>query len=349
MDEGRRNPRKSGFAMYAWLVLAYNILVILWGTVVRATGSGAGCGDHWPLCEGQVIPHAAQIATLIEFAHRVSSGLAVALVAGLVYFAFRRVAARHPARRYAAAALFFTLTEGLIGAALVLFGQAGNNVSTSRVCLLSLHMVNTFLLLASLALTAGSVSEGLAASSRQDLAEGAAQPRTPATGLAIAFAAGLTGTLAIAVTGTITALVDTLFPATSLTQGLQWDFSRSSNFLLRLRVIHPAIAVLVGSFLIVLAARILSTRAPASAKSIARYLLAMVVLQFCFGALDVVLLAPLWMQVLHLLTADLIWITLVLLSAALLGRGDEALPAQSCKPVSVANEASSVQRAPVPR
>src|SRR5579863_9166627 len=135
MRESSQNTGRSRFAAYAWFVLAYNVLVILWGTVVRATGSGAGCGDHWPLCEGQAIPRAAQIATLIEFAHRVSSGLAVALAAGLVYFAFRRLGSGHPARRYAVATLFFTLMEGLLGAALVLFGDTGNTASTSRVAL----------------------------------------------------------------------------------------------------------------------------------------------------------------------------------------------------------------------
>ena len=349
MRERGGDRRKNGFATYAWSVLAYNILVILWGTVVRATGSGAGCGDHWPLCGGQMIPHAARIATLIEFAHRVTSGVAVVLVAGLAYFAFRRFAACHPARRYAAAALFFTLTEGLIGAALVLFGQVGNNVSTSRVCILSLHLVNTFLLLASLALTAKSSGEFWPAQPGQDWTERDARPRGSSTGLAIACATGLAGTLVIAVTGTIAALGDTLFPATSLAQGFQWDFSRSSNFLLRLRVIHPAVAILVGCFLLVLAAHTLNTQAQDSAKSLARCLLALVLLQFCFGVLDVVLLAPLGMQVLHLLTADLIWITLVLLSAALLGEQTVELPAYTRVSDSLASGHASIRNTPVTR
>jgi len=344
MREGGGNQRKNGFATYAWSALAYNVLVILWGTVVRATGSGAGCGDHWPLCEGQVIPHAAQIATLIEFAHRVSSGLAVALAAGLVYFAFRRLGSGHPARRYAVATLFFTLMEGLLGAALVLFGDTGNTASTSRVALLSLHLVNTLLLLASLALTARSASGDWP----EDLAERAARTASSA-GLIAACSIGLAGTLAIAVTGTIAALGDALFPAASLSQGLQWDFSGSSNFLLRLRVIHPVIAVLVGSFLLALAARALRTQAPDSAKRTARYLLALVLIQFCFGALNVVLLTPLWMQVLHLLTADLIWITLVLFSADILDRSGLPLPFQFHAPVSPANGSVHITDSPVTR
>ena len=258
---------KNRFATYAWLALAYDIGVILWGAVVRATGSGNGCGDHWPLCQGQVIPHAAQIATVIEFAHRLTSGVAVLLVVGLVYFAFRCCGKEHPARRYAVAALFFTLTEGLLGAALVLFGDVGNNASMSRVFILSLHLVNTFLLLASLALTAkwaGESGFGRSDSGRGETAEftGPASTASRGSGVVVAYIVALLGTLALAVTGTIAALADTLFHATSLAQGFEWDLSESSSPLLRLRIIHPALAVFVGTFLIVLAVHTLITPAP---------------------------------------------------------------------------------------
>src|SRR5580700_9579261 len=125
MTNHRRTFQHHHFRIYAWSVLACTMLIILWGAVVRATGSGAGCGEHWPLCQGAVIPHAAQIATLIEFVHRATSGVAVALVLGLLCLAFRRFRSRHPVRQYAAAAFFFTLTEGLLGAGLVLFGKVG--------------------------------------------------------------------------------------------------------------------------------------------------------------------------------------------------------------------------------
>ncbi len=320
MRESSKNAGTRRFAAYAWFVLAYNVGVILWGTVVRATGSGAGCGDHWPLCGGQVIPHAAQIATLIEFAHRASSGIAVALVLVLAYFAFRRFAAKHPSRRYAAAAVFFTFTEGLLGAALVLFGDVGNNASASRVFILSLHLVNTFLLLASLALTAKSAGSGQQASAGDGAVRGVNPWRAPTRGIYMAYVAGLLGALAIAVTGTIAALGDTLFHATSFAQGFEWDLSPTASPLLRLRIIHPVVAVLIGTYLIALAVHALSTPTPRTAKRMAASLLVLIVIQFGFGTLNVLLLAPLWMQVLHLLTADLIWITLVLLSAAMLGR-----------------------------
>jgi len=325
MRESSQNTGRSRFAAYAWFVLAYNVGVILWGTVVRATGSGAGCGDHWPLCGGQVIPHAAQIATLIEFAHRATSGVAVALVLALIYFAFRRFPAKHPSRRYATAAVFFTLTEGLLGAALVLFGDVGNNASASRVLILSLHLVNTFLLLASLALTAKSAGSGWQASAEDGSVRGVTLWRAPTRGIYMAYAAGLLGALAIAVTGTIAALGDTLFHATSFAQGFEWDLSPTASPLLRLRIIHPVIAVLIGTYLIALAVHALSAPKPRAAKRMAACLLPLVAIQFGFGALNVLLLAPLWMQVLHLLTADLIWITLVLLSAAMLEREHASL------------------------
>jgi heme A synthase len=303
------------FAFYAWCVLAYNLLVILWGAVVRASGSGAGCGEHWPLCQGVVIPHAAQIATLIEFAHRASSGIAVVLVVLLLIFAFLQFPSGHAARRYAVAALIFTLTEGLIGAALVLFGQVGTNASLTRAWILSLHLTNTLLLLASLALAASSAGVATRAAIPQGSQRGEPGGRQR---LILWYGTGLLGALAMAVTGTVAALGDTLFHATSLTQGFQFDFSASANPLLRLRVIHPLIAVAAGGYLILLGMRALGSPVSSAARRLAHWLVALVAVQFLLGVLNLILLAPLGMQLLHLLTADLAWITLVLLSAEVL-------------------------------
>src|SRR5829696_8162535 len=109
------------FAIYAWAVLAYNLLVILWGAYVRATGSGAGCGSHWPLCNGEVVPRAAAAQTLIEFTHRATSGLALLAVVALVAWVFQAFPRRHPARKGAASSLVLILTEAAVGAGLVLF------------------------------------------------------------------------------------------------------------------------------------------------------------------------------------------------------------------------------------
>jgi len=120
------------------------------------------------------------------------------------------------------------------------------------------------------------------------------------------------------VTGTVAALGDTLFHATSLTQGFQFDFSASANPLLRLRVIHPLIAVAAGGYLILLGMRAFGSPVSPAARRLAHWLVALVAVQFLLGVLNLILLAPLGMQLLHLLTADLAWITLVLLSAEVL-------------------------------
>ena len=96
---------------YAWAVLVYNVAVVLWGAAVRATGSGAGCGDHWPLCNGSVIQHYPTAATLIEFAHRAMSGVALIAVFGLLYWTFRATPRRHLARAASIAPLFLRSTR----------------------------------------------------------------------------------------------------------------------------------------------------------------------------------------------------------------------------------------------
>lgn len=348
MAHSKVERRPGKFSAYAWMVLGYNILVILWGAVVRATGSGAGCGKHWPLCQGVAIPHAEQIATLIEFSHRATSGIDVLLVIGLVWMAFRRFGRGHAVRRYAAASGFFTLTEGLVGAALVLFGEVGNNVSMGRVVVLSIHLVNTFMLLASLALTAWAASRQLSADA------GAPQPHSasPGKGLYVVYGAGIAGAIAISITGTIAALADTLYPAKSLAEAFRWDFSGTTAPILHLRIIHPVVAVMVGGYLLVVAVMTLSSPGPASAKRMARRLAGLILLQFVIGAANIVLLTPVYMQIVHLLVADLVWISLVLLTAEVLGWQGEIVPSpRSPLPAATATPAaqSPAQHLPVPR
>jgi heme a synthase len=318
MNNPRQFRQTRFFPCFAWSILAFNLSVILWGAVVRATGSGAGCGENWPLCQGHVIPHAAQIATLIEFAHRATSGVVVVLVLGLVFFAFRRFRSGHPVRQYAAAAVLFTLMEGLLGAALVLLGKIGSNPSVTEGLILSLHLVNTFLLLASLALSAKSASATITNHGNSMETRGLS-PR--AAGHFLWHLAALLGTLTVAVTGTMAALADTRFKATSLARALRWDFSGSSEALLRLRIIHPFMSIAVGVLFVMLTLRAVRPGSSARATRLAKCLLALVLFQFAVGLSNVLLLTPLWIQILHLLTADLMWITLVLLWAEICGHG----------------------------
>jgi len=293
-------PRR--FARYAWWVLGANLAVILWGALVRASGSGAGCGNHWPLCGAAFSAHPVA-ATLIEFAHRMSSGVVLILVLGLALWARRTLPRGHAARRSALWALIFILSEALLGASLVLLGHVALDASPARVVWLSLHLVNTFFLLAALSLTAwwaGDHARPEPAGHRREF---------------WLLGVGLAGTLLLGVSGAITALADTLFPAASLEQGMRQDFSPTAHFLIRLRIIHPALAVLMGVYLM-LAAVAAAQGSRRAARRLAAMLLGLIVLQWTAGGLNIMLGAPVWLQLAHLLGADLVWITLVLLTAA---------------------------------
>lgn len=301
--------KSTRFSQFAWGVLVFNLLVILWGAYVRATGSGAGCGSHWPLCNGEVIPRAPQIETLVEFTHRLSSGLAFLLVAGLFVWAFRLYPKGNEVRKAAGYSFAFMITEALIGAVLVLFKWVVDDESTGRAVTIVLHLINTFLLLASLTLTAW-----LASGERRASISGNRK-------LWALLALGLVGTLVIGASGALTALGDTLFPASSLAEGLRQDFSPTAHFLIRLRVLHPTIAVVVGIYLLVLAGIVRLQVLHNQAKSFSRLLTLGILLQLAAGIINVLLLAPVWMQLIHLLLADLVWIILVLLTYSSLRLG----------------------------
>src|SRR3990172_7385362 len=103
--------RVRAFVRFAWVALAVTVVVIIWGAVVRATGSGAGCGSHWPLCNGQVVPLAPATSTVIEFVHRLTSGLAMILSLVLLVWARPNFPAGHRARAWALASFVFMLIE----------------------------------------------------------------------------------------------------------------------------------------------------------------------------------------------------------------------------------------------
>ncbi|MFZ5623781.1 MAG: COX15/CtaA family protein [Gemmatimonadota bacterium] len=296
------------FRRYAWLVLLWNLAVVLWGAYVRATGSGAGCGAHWPLCNGVVLPRAPELKTVIEFTHRTTSGVALLLVVGLVWWAMRAFPRGHRVRRGAALSGVLIVTEALLGAGLVLFELVAHNESLARAFAMVAHLANTFLLLAVLALTAWWAGDDRPAVGR---AGGGLVSTAP-------LLLGLLGLLAVGMTGAIAALGDTLFPATSFAEGLRQDFSPTAHFLLRLRILHPLAAAGTGVYLIIAAVTTaLRLRAPAVGR-LAAAVVCLVFLQLAAGMINLILLAPVWLQLVHLLLADLLWIGLVLLASAAL-------------------------------
>jgi heme A synthase len=312
----------TGLARYCRFLLGYNLAVILWGAYVRASGSGAGCGSHWPDCNGEVVPLRRSLATWIEYSHRVSSGLVLVLVAGLVLWAFRAAPKGHPLRRGAVLSLLFTLSEAAVGAGLVLFKLVAHDESLARALAITTHLLNTLLLLAALTLAAYAAGAfGAAAAEVAPVLPAVAQNgerrgrRGWPASLGWAFALGLGATMAIGATGAIAALGDTLFPAASLRQGLAQDLSGASHLLLRLRGLHPLLAIALGAYLLYLC-QLVQQSAPAGSepRRWARRLRLLVMAQWAVGVANLGLLAPVWLQLTHLLVADLVWIALVLLA-----------------------------------
>ncbi|MGH9765791.1 MAG: COX15/CtaA family protein, partial [Blastocatellia bacterium] len=276
-------------------------LVIVWGAYVRASSSGAGCGSHWPLCNGEVIPSSPTIKTVVEYSHRLSSGLALLLVVAALIWAFRAYAPKHQIRYLSATAMFFMLMEAAIGAGLVLFELVAENKSIARALWMSAHLINTFLLVGMLALTAWAATTGERFRVRGQ------------SSINWVFAAAIVATLILGVSGAVSALGATLFPVTSLAEGLKQDLSPTAHILIRLRFFHPLIAVGVSGLLILTAVLARAWRHGAIVRRWSNALIALVLIQLGAGLVNLLLHAPIWLQLAHLLLSDLVWIALVLL------------------------------------
>jgi cytochrome c oxidase assembly protein subunit 15 len=298
---------------FAWGVLVYFIAVILWGTLVRATGSGAGCGNHWPLCNGTVLQHSASMNTLIEFVHRITSGLSFFSAVALLVWTFAGTVRGHLARAAAVATVAVTLIEAVLGAFLVKLGLTAQSQSPLRPAYLALHLTNTLLLLAALTLTAHLLSR------RKGYLRGSVRLVAPFGALASVIVVMIVG-----VTGSLAALGDTLFPATSLGSALVQDFSANSGWLVRWRWTHPTVAFVASIFLIWLLVRAAQRTTHWDNRGISALVLLLLAGVYVLGVLDVVLLAPLWVQVAHLLGADTLWASLVVLTARLTLQPKEA-------------------------
>ena len=285
-----------GLVPYAACVLGFMVLVVLEGAIVRATGSGGGCGNHWPLCNGDFFPHHPRLATVIEYTHRSMSGVCGTLVAVLIAWVFAARVKGDRVRRAAVWVGVLLLTEALLGAVLVKGGYVEKNASDARVFMQCIHFTNTMLLVAALTLTWWWLKPRLGAVAGVEARS-------------VAWLA-VVATIVVGATGSVAALADTLFPSPSLRAGLADDFSAAAPLLVRMRWVHPA-AALIG----VVCVAWLCVRVRGGA---ARWLGWLMGLQLVLGVGDVLLLAPTWMQVLHLLGADLYWIALVVVASIVL-------------------------------
>jgi cytochrome c oxidase assembly protein subunit 15 len=288
--------------------LAYTLAVILWGAFVRATGSGAGCGDHWPLCNGNVLPRSPTLETIIEFTHRFTSGILLLLMVLWVISAFRTFSKGHPARFTVVWSAIFLVIEALLGAGLVIFEMVADNPSLARGWWSAAHLANTFILLGWMALTA---AFGWRHESQRPVLSGPWVWR---------FAVALLLLICAGSSGAVAALGNTLFPAETLAGGLRMDFDPASNILVRLRVLHPIVAALAAAWLFYLSITFSSDHR-SKVRWWATLLGALVLSQVLAGMVNLMLLAPVWMQMTHLLLADCVWMATVVLGAAVFGSG----------------------------
>ncbi|HYA17585.1 MAG TPA: COX15/CtaA family protein, partial [Bryobacteraceae bacterium] len=230
-------------------------------------------------------------ATIIEFAHRSLTGIDTFLIVALLVWAFRAFPKGHGARPAATLSAIFLVTEALIGAALVKFGLVVNDASVARGVVLCIHLTNTLTLLACLTLT-------------MRWASGRPAMRVSAKSWAI-----LGAVLLLEMTGALAALADTLYPVHSLAAGFAQDLDPAANFSVRLRAIHPFLAVAVGIWLVWYAKSRLK-----DAPNLAMLVMTAAVIQLFAGAGNMLLLVPVWTQMVHLLLAYAVWTSLVALS-----------------------------------
>ena len=300
--------RRRIFSIVAWATLVFNLAVIAGGTVVRATGSGDGCGETWPKCGDQFIPPNATVETLIEFSHRASSflaGLGVALVFFLSLWAFSKGSL---VRRAATAAAALLIVEALLGASLVLFSWVDADISVGRMIVVPLHLTNTFLLLGALTLTAWWGS-------------GNPEPASPRSKEATRWLlVGVATLLVVGSTGALNAIADAVFPSDSVAAGISAEFGPTAPALLRLRIVHPVVAVAGGMFVAWIATKFAGS-ASLMTRRFAGAVILVVLSQVFIGIGNVFLLTPLGVQVIHLMVADALWIFFVLLGASALSEG----------------------------
>lgn len=324
----RRHQPSQAFTVYAWLCLAYLVGVILFGAWVRITGSGAGCGSHWPTCNGVLIPADPSAKTVIEYTHRITSGLCGIIGLVLIGWSVKLRGYRDRMSIASYVTMLFILVEGAIGAKLVLSELVADNASTSRAVVISLHLVNTLALAGSAALVAWWSQSRV----RRAQAPSALPTWMKAWGVGMVVALVVTS-----MTGAITALGDTLFPTQAvLGEGLltkvTGDMSTANHFLVRLRIAHPVVAITTAASSLFLGAQVLGRATRPQVRRLAMVMMAFVSVQTLLGFMNIALAAPGWMQIIHLLVAQGVWVSMVLLVERMLS--DRATAGQTPEPAS---------------
>lgn len=304
MTDTSPSAKTPKLVVFAWFLVAYTLAAVAWGAVVRATFSGDGCGSNWPLCGGQLVPEFQSMERVFEFSHRVSTGLILPLVIVLMVGAMRQLPKGHFGRYAAYGALIMTVLEALIGMTLVKFGWVDRNESVARAGVMAFHTVSTFVLIGFLISTA--------------LALGGAQPLRVRGQGAIGWGIGL-GVLLMAflgVSGAISALGHTLWPSNDV---LRSAADPASPWMVRLQPLHPLLASTVGLYLLLLSGLVAHLRPDQRVYAAVRWMVGVFGFEMALGLVNIWLKAPVWMQALHLVAADVCFAAVVGLAVSAFG------------------------------
>jgi protoheme IX farnesyltransferase len=315
------------FAAFSAGVLAYTVLVILFGAFVSSSLSGDGCGVSWPTCHGSLLPDGSA-KSAIEYTHRLTSGLLGPMVLVMIGWVWRLFPRGLGARSAAVWLALITVLEAALGAKLVLNGWVAGDDSMQRVAMSGLHLANTFVLLSSATMLVYFGFGGRAIRWRGSSA------------LHLAAWSILAGLMALGVTGAITSMGDLIYPKEFRLDRAIESLPASAHFLERMRQAHPFAAMGIG-LLVAALARFASARTGSAAVARAsRLLQAGYLVQLGIGLVSLATSAHIAMQMIHLLAADAMWITAVLLGALSL----QALQAPSAEKAPALAEAGADAR-----
>lgn len=299
---------KLQFKKFALLLLLYTILVILWGAWVRISHSGDGCGDTWPLCHGQLIPEAERGKTWIEYGHRLMSGIFGLVVVYFWWTARKLYSGKSFTRRTAAATLIFTISEALLGAKLVLFHLVTSNDTPYRAFVIALHQINSFMLTGAVVLAfASATNESEPAPSNSTLKKFSLFPWL---------------IVIIGITGAWASLSNSLFPSHDLVEGFLADFSSQSHFLIRLRGLHPLLAIVGGGGLALYFWTQTQVLPSGNEKKLYFKIFTILSAALIFGICTLIFHAPVWMKITHLAFAHIVWTSLLSIIYALKSKRD---------------------------
>lgn len=270
------------------MLLIYTFFVIVWGAFVRASGSGDGCGAHWPSCEGDFLLQAPDAKKFIEYMHRASSGLYGIFVLILSISTMLSKRFSKTTKIFAAGVLFFTIAESLIGAKLVLSELVGSNTSLARAVVMVIHLTNTLILVACNTGVIFFIDPKTKFASKEKI-KSILKSYGPI--FTFFFLTGASGALA--------ALGDTLYPSENLLEGFAMDIDPASPLIIKLRSLHPIFAFsLVGVILWFTDPK----------KYMGMVLIGLSISTLVVGLINLVLLAPIYMQLLHLGMVMCFWV-----------------------------------------